>query len=92
MNFSHKPNDCTLSLMANRTDKTAGNVPGKYYVDETCIDCDQCRSNAPHIFQRDDSDARSYVYRQPRTPEEVASAEEAMLDCPTESIGNDGEG
>jgi ferredoxin len=91
MHFSYYPIDCTLAVMANPTDKNAGNVPGRYYVDETCIDCDLCRSNAPQNFRRNDEEAYSYVYRQPATPEEIEGAEEARLSCPTESIGCDGE-
>jgi ferredoxin len=30
------------------------------------------------------------VVRQPRAPEEIALAQEALTGCPTESIGNDG--
>jgi len=76
--------------MANRDDKTPENVPGAYYVDDTCIDCDLCRSNAPEFFKREESAGYTIVYRQPVTPEEIAQAENAQLDCPTESIGNDG--
>ena len=68
------------------------NVPGPYYVDDTCIDCDMCRSTAPAFFARDDETGYSYAYRQPLTPEEFAQAEEGRLTCPTESIGNDGAG
>ena len=32
----------------------------------------------------------SVAYRQPVTPEETALAEEAGMDCPTDSIGKDG--
>jgi ferredoxin len=76
--------------MANPNDRNPENVPGRFYVDETCIDCDLCRSSAPDIFRRDDERGYSIVYRQPVSPEEIASAEQAMLECPTESIGNDG--
>ena len=76
--------------MANFQDKTPENVPGRYYVDNTCIDCDMCREIAPQIFKRHDDGAYSYVYRQPVTKEEIASAEEALAHCPTETIGNDG--
>ena len=65
------------------------NVPGPFYVDDTCIDCDQCRSTAPQFFTRHDENGYSYVHRQPVTPEEIALAKEAM-ECPTESIGHDG--
>jgi len=76
--------------MANLQDKTPENVPGRFYVDNTCIDCDMCREIAPQIFKRQDDGAYSYVYRQPFTTEEIALAEEALAHCPTETIGNDG--
>jgi ferredoxin len=40
--------------MAERNDRLAQNVPGRYYVDSTCIDCDMCRSTAPDFFKRDE--------------------------------------
>jgi ferredoxin len=76
--------------MANLQDKPPENVPGRYYVDNTCIDCDMCREIAPQIFKRQDDGAYSYVYRQPVTEEEIALAGEALVHCPTETIGNDG--
>ena len=75
--------------MADRNQKVPENVPGPFYVDNTCIDCDQCRSTAPQFFARDDEAGYSYVHRQPVTSEEIARAKEAM-ECPVESIGNDG--
>jgi len=76
--------------MADPTNKAPENVPGPYYVDDTCIDCDHCRSIAPDFLVRQDADGYTYVPRQPRTPEEIAQAEEGRLGCPTDSIGNDG--
>ena len=76
--------------MANQNDKTAPNVPGPYYVDATCIDCDLCRNAAPQFLRRYDEGGYTYVYRQPVTTEEIAEAEEARGICPTDSIGNDG--
>jgi ferredoxin len=75
--------------MADRNRKVRENVPGPFYVDDTCIDCDQCRSVAPQFFTRNDENGHSYVYHQPVTPDEFKEATEAM-GCPTESIGNDG--
>ena len=86
--LSSTPTESTL--MAEPSNKHPENVPGPYYVDDTCIDCDQCRSNAPAFFVRLDTGMYTYVHRQPRTPEEFAQAEAARLGCPTESIGNDG--
>lgn len=74
--------------MADPNSKTDRNVAGKYYVDTSCIDCDLCRQTAPSLITRDDESGNSYFFRQPKTPEEIAAAEEAIQSCPTESIGN----
>ena len=76
--------------MAEQNDRLAQNVPGRYYVDSTCIDCDICRNTTPDFFRRDEEIGMSIVYRQPVTPEERALAEDAKQGCPTDSIGNDG--
>jgi ferredoxin len=76
--------------MAERTERLPQNVPGAYYVDSTCVDCDLCRNTAPGFFRRDDEIGMSIVQQQPSTPEEIALAEEARQGCPTESIGNNG--
>ena len=77
--------------MASITDRLPQNIAGRFYVDESCTDCDLCRSAAPAFFIRDDEIGFSIVHRQPSTPDEIALAEEALQGCPTESIGNDGE-
>ena len=76
--------------MADKTNRLPENVPGAYYVDSSCVDCDLCRNTAPDFFRRDEDTGFSFVYRQPGTPEERGLAEEAKQGCPTESIGNDG--
>lgn len=76
--------------MADRNRKLRENVPGLYYVDDTCIDCDLCRSTAPRFFTRHDEGGYTVVRRQPVTVEEISEAEEARQGCPTETIGNDG--
>jgi ferredoxin len=77
--------------MADKNLKNLENVPGKYYVDSTCIDCDLCRNIASGVFARDEERGYSYVFKQPQTSDEIAQAEEARISCPTETIGNDGE-
>jgi ferredoxin len=76
--------------MADKNLKTPENVPGRYYVDRTCIDCGLCPDTAPHIYKRFDEGGYSVVHRQPQTSQEIALADEARESCPTESIGNDG--
>ncbi|HEX8371981.1 MAG TPA: ferredoxin [Chthoniobacterales bacterium] len=76
--------------MADPKFKNSENTPGAFYVDDTCIDCDMCRSNVPQFFRQMDAEPYSVVWQQPVTPEEIALAMEALQGCPTESIGNDG--
>ncbi len=78
------------TIMADRNLKTPFNIPGPFYVDETCIDCDLCRDTAPGTFRRDDENGVTYVWKQPATVEEQALADVALQACPTETIGSDG--
>jgi glyoxylase-like metal-dependent hydrolase (beta-lactamase superfamily II)/ferredoxin len=71
--------------MANTARRLSENVPGDFYVDSTCIDCDACRQIAPAIF-RDHGD-QSSVYRQPETEDETRLALMSLVACPTASIG-----
>src|SRR6266404_6732244 len=76
-----------MAVFANRyTD----NVPGKFYVDDQCIDCDLCRETAPDNFTRNEDGGYSYVFKQPVSPDEEALCKEAMEGCPVEAIGRDG--
>ena len=77
--------------MADKDCKLPENVPGKFYVDDQCIDCDLCRETAPENFTRNDDGGYSYVFKQPENDEEKALCEEAMEGCPVEAIGEDGE-
>lgn len=77
--------------MADKTNRLAENVPGRYYVDDQCIDCDACRETAPDFFRRNDERGYSFVYRQPTTDEERAQCDEAKEGCPVEAIGDDGD-
>lgn len=76
--------------MAEKDAKLPENVPGKFYVDDQCIDCDACRTTAPDFFSRNDEGGYSYVCRQPESPEQVAQCREALEGCPVEAIGDDG--
>ena len=76
--------------MADPKDRLLENVPGAWYVDSQCIDCDVCRVTAPGNFQRNEDKGYSYVFRQPEGAEEDAQCQEAMDSCPVEAIGKDG--
>ena len=77
--------------MANKADRVPENVLGRFYHDSTCLDCDLCRSTAAANFRRNIALGRSYVFKQPETAEELARCRQAVEECPTESIGMDGE-
>ena len=84
------PSTFQLFPMADLANKYDNNVPGKFYVDDQCIDCDLCRETAPANFTRNDDGGHSFVFKQPETDEEQALCKEAMEGCPVEAIGNDG--
>ena len=75
--------------MATLTDRLPLNAAGRFYVDSSCIDCDQCRTEAPEFFARDSDNGTSYVKRQPVTPGEIAEVEAVATNCATASIGEE---
>src|SRR5262245_4319027 len=73
--------------MANLAKALPANVPGDWFVDSTCIDCDTCRQLAPRVFG--EADGYSFIQAQPR-PEDEQAALWALVSCPTGSIGTRG--
>ncbi|MCU0525413.1 MAG: MBL fold metallo-hydrolase [Elainella sp. Prado103] len=71
--------------MARLKQRRPENMAGNFYVDQTCIDCDTCRWMAPEVFSQIGD--QSAVYHQPDSPEETQRAMQALLSCPTASIG-----
>ncbi len=71
--------------MANVQLRLPENVPGDFFVDSTCIDCDTCSQLAPTVFR--DHGEQCSVYHQPTTFEETRLAMMALVSCPTGSIG-----
>jgi ferredoxin len=78
------------NFMADAANKYPENVPGKFYVDNQCIDCDLCRETAPDNFTRNEDGGYSYVCKQPASPDEEARCKEAKEGCPVEAIGDNG--
>jgi ferredoxin len=76
--------------MADKNSRYSDNIPGKYYVDDSCISCDACCVEAPKFFAMNDNEGHAYVMLQPQTPEEMKDAENALAACPVEAIGNNG--
>jgi glyoxylase-like metal-dependent hydrolase (beta-lactamase superfamily II)/ferredoxin len=73
--------------MANVSRALPTNVPGNWFVDSTCIDCDTCRQLAPRIFG--EAGGYSFVREQPAAADERAALQ-ALVSCPTGSIGTYG--
>lgn len=71
--------------MAQPSRRLPENVPGDFYVDESCIDCDACRQISPETFR--DHGGQSSVYQQPTSDAQELRALMALLACPTASIG-----
>jgi glyoxylase-like metal-dependent hydrolase (beta-lactamase superfamily II)/ferredoxin len=71
--------------VAHLTQRRRENAEGNFYVDSTCIDCDTCRWMAPEIFSR--KGEQSIVSHQPADEKEQLQAMQALLACPTASIG-----
>ena len=75
--------------MAQISKRLKQNVPGEFWVDSSCIDCDTCRRIAPGVFERDDDAAMSYVHAQPNGNGETERSLMALVACPTASIGTE---
>jgi glyoxylase-like metal-dependent hydrolase (beta-lactamase superfamily II)/ferredoxin len=71
--------------MAHLNLRRQENVSGDFYVDTSCIDCDTCRWMVPEVFT--EVDEQSVVYHQPANEAERLAALQALLACPTSSIG-----
>jgi len=71
--------------MADFQKRLSANVPGEFFVDSSCIDCDLCRQIAPAVFRAEGDN--SIVHHQPATEGESRRAEMALVTCPTASIG-----
>lgn len=76
--------------MADKNARFKDNVPGMYYVDDSCIACDACCVEAPKFFVMNDDEGHAFVSLQPKTPDEIQDAENALAACPVEAIGNNG--
>src|SRR5262245_13958637 len=75
--------------MADPARRHPANVPGPWFVDRSCINCDVSRQCAPWMFG--EADDQAVVVRQPAGPDEEREAMRALLACPTASIGVAGE-
>jgi len=73
--------------MANRAQRLSTNAKGDFFVDSTCIDCDQCREIAPEVFG--DGEGHASVLRQPDSGAALHNALRALVTCPVGAIGTE---
>lgn len=71
--------------MANPRKRVPENISGDFFVDSTCINCDACRQIAPSVFG--EATDTSFVKAQPVSSADRRHALQALLACPTGSIG-----
>lgn len=71
--------------MADPRRALPGNVPGPWFVDDSCSGCDASRQCASGLFV--EAGGATVVARQPEAAEEVRAATRALLACPEGSIG-----
>lgn len=71
--------------MADARKRLSTNVEGNFFVDATCINCNTCRQLAPDSFE--EVGEFSAVRRQPEGAIQLYQAYQALLACPTGSIG-----
>jgi ferredoxin len=75
--------------MADKDKKNPANVPGAFFVDETCIGCEACVDEAPQNFRMGD-DSLAIVFKQPEGSGEREACESAWDACPVQAIGKEG--
>lgn len=71
--------------MASASKILPSNISGEFFVDSTCINCDACRQIAPSFFE--EIDDYSAVIRQPNDDSERKACLNALISCPSGSIG-----
>ncbi len=69
-----------FAQMANIQQRLPENLPGDFFVDASCIDCDTCSQLAPSVFR--DHGEQCSVYHQPETVAETRLALMALVACP----------
>src|SRR5262249_25070678 len=78
---------CYIPEQMARLDRSlAENVPGEFFVDDTCIDCETCQQIAPDVFA-DVRGEHSIVARQPANEVERTRAAMALVACPRSRMG-----
>lgn len=73
--------------MADPAKSREENIPGDFYVDDTCISCGACWRLDPAHFASHEIHTFAFVCLQPVTDDERKAAEAALEICPVNAIG-----
>ena len=73
--------------MATQALSYSDNIPGPFFVDQTCIACDTCAGIAPGHFQLTQDCDHAIVMAQPTSKTEIALCQKALEKCPVQAIG-----
>jgi len=71
--------------MANIKHTLKENVEGNYYVDSSCFNCGASRHYSPNVFGN--AGDHAFVKKQPENQAEELATNQAIIMCPTASIG-----
>ncbi len=77
--------------MADIKNKVSENIDGVYYVDNQCIGCGACITEAPLFFKMQEDKGYAFVFKQPINEAEIKECENAVAACPVEAIGSNGQ-
>jgi len=73
--------------MADFRSKRPDNVPGKFFIDDTCISCAACWQAAPQNIDTHPIETYAFITKQPETREEHEHCLTAKKLCPVGAIG-----
>ena len=62
------------------------NIPGQFYVHDSCIACDTCTQVCPSCFKLTDDFDHAIIFNQPVTKKDLEECNEAISACPVGAI------
>ena len=71
--------------MVNINEMTKENIPGKFYVKNSCVGCGMCTDSASDYFKLNE-EGYACVYKQPSNDDENKICKEALENCPVNAI------
>lgn len=73
--------------MAQENERWEDNVEGTHYIDKSCSMCNLCTEVAQDNIKESPVGDHCIVFKQPENEEETTNMQDAIDQCPCESIG-----